>query len=280
MKRHVEPFLAARAYSPDSAKQRRCILRRFLGTVTEPTPTQVLAWWAGIAHLSAATRAAHLSCVRAFLQHLRAVGVVDGDPTATIRRPTNPPRPPVTLTAAQVVQLLVSIRTLRDRATVALMLGCGLRAGDVCALDVDNVDMVGRTLYVRGKGNKYRLVPIPRATIDCVDDYLTAYPATTGPLIRSLDGERLTPPRLRNRLTRVLYNVGVKQAPHDGRSPHVLRRTCATTLLETGASIRDVQTILGHSSLATTERYLARPDTVRLLEAVDRGPLSKVASVA
>lgn len=85
---------------------------------------------------------------------------------------------------------------------------------------------------------------------------------------------RKLPPRLRNRLTRVLYNVGVKQAPHDGRSPHVLRRTCATTLLESGASIRDVQRILGHSSLATTERYLALPDTRRLLELIDSGPMS------
>lgn len=109
---------------------------------------------------------------------------------------------------------------------------------------------------------------------------VSGYDIEVGPLIRSLDGERLDPPMLRNRLTRVLYNVGVKQGPHDGRSPHVLRRTCATTLLESGASIRDVQRILGHASIATTERYLALPDTRRLLDLVDRGPMAEVPSVA
>lgn len=168
MHRHVEPFLAARAYSPDSAKQRRCILRRFLAEVPEPTTEHVLAWWASISELAPASRQAHLSCVRQFLGHLRTVGVINHDPTLPIRRPTNPQRPPVTLTPAQVILLLVSIRTLRERAVVALMLGCGLRACDVVALNVENVDLVGRTLYVRGKGNKYRLVPMPLAVVECV----------------------------------------------------------------------------------------------------------------
>lgn len=274
MHRHVDTFLAARAYSRDSVKQRRCILRRFLTDVTEPTTEHVLQWWAGLDHLAPASRQAHLSCVRSFMAHLRTLGVITDDPTAMIRRPTNPPRPPVTLTAQQVLILLLAVPTLRDRAAVALMLGCGLRACDVVGLDVENVDLDGRVLYVRGKGNKYRLCPIPQATVECVTDYLRVRPTVSGPLIRSRNGGRMAASTLRVRLTDVLYRAGVKQAAHDGRSPHVLRRTCATTLLESGASIRDVQRILGHSSLATTERYLALPDTRRLLDLIDSGPMS------
>lgn len=276
MMRHVPGFISARAYSPDSARQRRSILRHFCEQVTDPTPDEVLAWWATISHLAPASRAAHLSCVRAFLEHLRTLGLIDHDPTLTIRRPTNPPRPPVTLSAPQIVALLVTVTTLRERAVAALMLGCGLRACDVAALDVDNVDLTDRILRVRGKGNKYRLVPMPLATVECVADYLARFPASSGPLMRNCSGARMSPDYLRYRMTRALYRAGVKQCAHDGRSPHVLRRTCATALLESGASIREVQSVLGHSSISSTERYLALPDAKRLVDVVERGPMSTV----
>lgn len=95
-----------------------------------------------------------------------------------------------------------------------------------------------------------------------------------GPLICTPCGHRLSAEQLRFRLTRELYAAGIKRHALDGRSSHVLRRTCATTLLEHGATLPAVQAILGHTELSSTQRYLALPDAKRLLAVIESGPLS------
>lgn len=277
MDRYIESFIVARSYSPASARQRRHLLGQFAALTGHPTPDQltvavVYDWWAQLAHLADATRRAHLSAVRQFIRHLLTIGVLDHDPTATITPPRLHHQPPVTITPLEALRFLAAIRNQRDRMAAALMLGCGLRAGDVTRLDVDSVDMSQRILRVDGKGGKVRLVPIPDVVADMLRTHLAGL--EPGALIRTPCGHRLSPEQLRYRLTRELYRSGIKHGPHDGRSSHVLRRTCATTLLENGATLPAVQAILGHTQLSSTQRYLAVPDVKALRAIIEHGPLS------
>ena len=273
MHKHIEPFIVARSYAPTSAEQRRYLLARFCDDTDNTLSVEsVYRWWAGLAHLSDATRRAHLSAARAFIAHLNTIGVLDGDPTVSITPPRLHHNPPVTITPVEAIRFLASIANPRDRVAAALMLGSGLRAGDVARLDCDDVDLAQRIIRVPGKGGKTRLVPIPDVVADLLHVHLEQH--TDGPLICTPCGHRLSPEQLRYRLTRELYRAGIKHGPHDGRSSHVLRRTCATTLLESGAaSIVDVMAILGHESLSSTQRYQALPDAKRLLSVIEQGPL-------
>ena len=277
MDRYIESFIVARSYSPASARQRRHLLGQFVALAGHPTVDQldtalVYDWWAQLAHLADATRRAHLSAVRQFIRHLNTIGVLDTDPTVTLTPPRLHHAPPVTITPLEALRFLAAIRNQRDRMAAALMLGCGLRAGDVTRLDVDSVDMSQRILRVDGKGGKVRLVPIPDVVADMLRTHLAGL--EPGALIRTPCGHRLSPGQLRYRLTRELYRSGIKHGPHDGRSSHVLRRTCATTLLENGATLPAVQAILGHTQLSSTQRYLAVPDVKALLAVIESGPLS------
>jgi integrase/recombinase XerC len=271
---HIDGFLTARSYAAASAKQRRHLLTRFCNATNDDlTPPSVYAWWAGLAHLSDASRRAHLSAVRQFIAHLIMLGVLDDDPTATISAPKLHHQPPVTITPAEAARFLTVITDPRDRLAAALMLGCGLRGGDVARLSTDHVDLAQRVLRVPGKGGRVRLVPIPDIVADLLDQHLAGL--DDGPLIRTPCGARLSAHQLRLRLTRALYAAGIKHGPHDGRSSHVLRRTCATTLLESGAcTLVDVMAILGHQSLQSTQRYTALPDVKRLRGVIESGPLS------
>jgi len=277
MDRYIESFIVARSYSPASARQRRHLLGQFVALAGYPTPDQltvavVYDWWASIGHLADSTRRAHLSALRQFIHHLQTIGVIDHDPTVTLTPPRLHHQPPVTITPLEALRFLAAIRNGRDRVAAALMLGCGLRAGDVTRLDVDSVDMAQRILRVDGKGGKVRLVPIPDVVADMLRTHLAGL--EPGALIRTPCGHRLSPGQLRYRLTRELYRSGIKHGPHDGRSSHVLRRTCATTLLENGATLPAVQAILGHTQLSSTQRYLAVPDVKALLAVIESGPLS------
>lgn len=275
---YINSFIVARSYSAASARQRRHLLGQFVTITGNPTPEQidtalVYDWWARIAHLADSTRRAHLSALRQFIAHLIRIGVMTTDPTVTITPPRLHHAPPVTITPTEAIRFLATITHPRDRVAAALMLGCGLRSGDVCRLDVGHVDLGERILRVPGKGSKIRLVPVPELVADLLRNHLTGM--GDGPLIRTPCGHRLTAEQLRARLTRELYRAGIKRAPLDGRSSHVLRRTCATTLLESGqATLVDVQAILGHVELSSTQRYLALPDAKRLLSVIESGPLS------
>jgi site-specific recombinase XerD len=277
MHEHLDGFLVARSYAATSTQQRRSILTTFIDRVgDDPTPANVLAWWASISHLAPASRRAHLSAVRQFVTHLRAIGVLDVDPTATIAPPRVTPGPPVTMTRDETQRLLASVDDPRDRVAVALMLGCGLRGGDVARLSTTDLDLEARILRVLGKGDKVRLVPLPHLVAEMLAGFVAGL--DDGPLIRTRSGERMSAQQLRARIRRALERAGVKRAPLDGRSSHVLRRTCATTLLEGGvATVADVQQVLGHASLSSTTRYLARPSAARLLGAIETGPLGDAA---
>ena len=167
------------------------------------------------------------------------------------------------LSLEQVNVFLDSIGTdtgidLMDRCVFELMYGCGIRSGELCALDLSDVDLAARELFVRkGKGNKQRILPFGENCRRLLERWISTVrlwfiSSPNGPLFLNRYGRRLTTATLRGRF------IGrLKKASLDGLgfSPHSLRHSCATHLLEEGADIRFVQELLGHQSIQTTVHY-------------------------
>jgi site-specific recombinase XerD len=160
---------------------------------------------------------------------------------------------------------------VRDRALFELAYACGLRAEELVALDTTSVDFDAEEVRVEGKGSKTRFVPVGEAALRAVSRYLErARPALAGgdgepALFLSKSGRRLSTSDIRRRL-----RVWERQAAAQGGiSPHALRHSFATHLLEGGADLRAIQEMLGHSSLSTTQIY-TRVDSARLKTAYAR----------
>ena len=165
-----------------------------------------------------------------------------------------------------------ALRSLRDRALVETLYGAGLRVGELVALDVRDVDLQRGEARVWGKGGKERVVPLPAAARAALDAYLRERrrPGLLAePLFASLRApggavRRLADRDVRRLLARRARLVGVADRVH----PHRLRHSYATHLLDMGAGLREIQELLGHASLSTTQRYTA-VSAQRLLEAYD-----------
>lgn len=213
------------------------------------------------AELAASSRARLLSTLRSFFRFLQAEGRRDGDPTATIMAPRRGRHLPDVLSVAQVERLLAwgdgSPTGLRDRAALELLYGCGCRVGELCALDVADLDPSEAVVRLRGKGSKERQVPVGEPALAAVAAYLDAGRPR-------LAGRRPSPALLLNRrggrLSRVsvwtlLKTAGAAAGLPATVSPHTLRHSYATHLLEGGADLRVVQELLGHARVTTTQVY-------------------------
>lgn len=215
-----------------------------------------------------------LAAVRGFHKFLALEGIRQDDPTGRIRPPKLPKRLPKALSQDQVVELLsaagpepddesADLIRLRDRAILELMYSTGARVSEVVALDLDEVDDSG-LLRVRGKGSKERIVPVGSFAARSLNSYLVR----TRPELARLRGERaLFLNKLGGRLSRqsiweIIQKAG--RACNLEVSPHSLRHSFATHLIEGGADVRVVQELLGHASVATTQIYtLITVDTLR-----------------
>lgn len=272
LERQIEPFLISRSYSRASARQRRKILRSFLAVVGDTVSYEsVLDWWSTTERLAPASRKAHLTVVRLFLEYLVQQQIVQDNYASFISSPKVHARPPVVLTREEEQAVRDTARTKLDKLIIALQLGCGFRSSDVAALKIEDIDWSERTLTVEGKGGKVRVVPFPvslepllRAVVDGrAAGYLVVVDGW-GPQFRA--------DWVRTRAQAVLITAGVKRAALDCKSPHVLRRTFATRLIERGVQITVVQELLGHTSLESTMRYVGAAGRDKLLSAVDCGP--------
>ena len=200
--------------------------------------------------------------LRAFYKHLRREGILDSDPTAGVSSPKRGQKLPQVLGRSEVRRLLEQARgtepiELRDRAILELMYACGLRVSEAVDLEVRRVDLEARALIARGKGSKERVVPIGSEAVRAAQIYL----ARGRP---HLVGARIEPRLFVNYrggpLTRQgLYKIIARHAKAAGlegkMSPHTLRHTFATHLLEGGCDLRSVQEMLGHSDVTTTQLY-------------------------
>ncbi len=175
-------------------------------------------------------------------------------------------RLPVFLRPAQADQVIAVAKTDRDRLILQLGLYCGLRVSEICKLRIEHLDLDQGTLLVElGKGKKDRYVPIPARILGDIERWVED--RRSGYLFPS---PRKAGQPLTTRAVQYLVEAVGKRADLPKRiSPHKLRHSYATRLLSTGASLREVQELLGHSSVATTERYThVLPE--RLRPAVDR----------
>jgi tyrosine recombinase XerC len=212
--------------------------------------------------LARASVARKLAAVRSLHDHLTRTEVADQNPAELLPMPKKQSRLPRVLGPEEIARLLDRIPAsgpleVRDRAMLELTYACGLRAEEIVNLDSEAVDFESESLRVVGKGSKTRIVPIGEPAQHALDRYLRqARPALTSDdeehaLFVSRRGRRLSPSDVRRRLDRWVREAAV--AGHV--SPHTLRHSFATHLLEGGADLRSIQELLGHASVSTTQVY-------------------------
>ena len=239
-----------------------------------PHPDDITAWLSALREgrapasrpFAPSSVARALVSVRSLYRFLVREGRVDADPTAAIGAPQRPRSIPKAISVEEVETLIELCPPLllgrRDRAILETLYGAGLRISELVDLDVDDVDLdVGAVLVRSGKGGKGRMVPLGRAARTAVGAYLASSrpelvtrARAGGPgaaLFLNARGARLS----RQGCWKILKGYARTGGLGDSVSPHTLRHSFATHMLDAGADIRVVQELLGHASLATTQIY-------------------------
>ncbi|GAA1229810.1 site-specific tyrosine recombinase XerD [Prauserella halophila] len=213
--------------------------------------------------LAASSAARALVAVRGLHRFASADGITEHDPARDVHPPAPPRRLPKALPVDDVLRLLATPapdgeRPLRDRALLELLYSTGARISEAVGLDVDDIDTAERTVLLDGKGGRQRLVPIGRPALDALDAYLVrARPVLarsgrgTAAVFLNARGGRLS----RQSAWHVLKTAAERAGIGAAVSPHTLRHSFATHLIEGGADVRVVQELLGHASVSTTQVY-------------------------
>jgi integrase/recombinase XerC len=230
------------------------------------------------------TIARKLATLRSFYKYLVRIERVKSSPVSVIRTPRQDKRLPKCLDIQQIEALLGApdVSTLlgaRDRAILETIYSSGLRVGELVSLNTEDLDEFSHALRIRGKGKKERLVPLGSHAAAAIEGYLHLAarrfgPIRRGPLFVNKTGRRLSDRSIRRKLEKYLQIAGIPIHV----SPHALRHSFATHMLNAGADLRSVQEILGHESLSTTQIY-THLTTSRLQEVYRRAhPLARSTS--
>lgn len=269
VERGLSPHTVA-AYSRDLTRYRAAMLAAGLTGPEQVTPNDVSAFVTGLSRgdeehqgLSATSVSRSLAAVRSFHRFLTSERGLALDPAARVTPPKAAQRLPKAISLAEVEALIAAAGVpegpvgLRDTALIELLYGTGLRISEAVALDVDDLpEEATGTLIVTGKGGKQRAVPLGGMARSALSAYLVrARPelARRGgpPLFLNTRGGRLTRQSAYAVITRAADRAGISTAI----SPHTLRHSCATHMLDGGADVRVVQELLGHASVTTTQIY-------------------------
>ena len=199
-----------------------------------------------------------LSAVRAFFKYLHREGLVAGNPARLVSTPRQDKRLPAVLTVDDALRLMHApagdeLAGLRDRAVLETLYSTGIRAAELVGIDHGDINRQDRLIRVRGKGRKERIVPVGAKALDAIDAYCSRKPspAQESAVFTGPSGKRLTV----RTVQRILGNYRKRLGLSAKASPHTLRHSFATHLLESGADLRAIQELLGHASLSTTQRY-------------------------
>ncbi|MBM3246670.1 MAG: tyrosine recombinase XerC [Candidatus Omnitrophica bacterium] len=198
----------------------------------------------------------HLSSLRSFFKFLTREGLLKSNPILSLSSPKQEKHLPQFMTEEEVSKLIEAVlpkdeRGLRDRAILETFYSTGIRISELVGLNNQDVDFISGIAKVMGKGKKERLVPIGEQAISAIRDYLKKRSKQTSALFLNKNGKRLTVRGVRLITGKYLRLAGIKQ----GVSPHTLRHSFATHLLNRGADLRSVQELLGHANLSTTQIY-------------------------
>ena len=202
-----------------------------------------------------------ICCLKSFHKFLVRENYCDANPTASITLPRKAQNLPDVLSIDQVSSLIDQVSgddslTLRDRAILEVLYGCGLRVSELCGLDLDRIDAGEGFIIVLGKGGKERIVPFSGAAARTTQRYLEegrpalAKGTTSSAVFLNNRGGRLSRQSVFKMVQKAGLAIGVKDL-----HPHSLRHSCATHMLEGGADLRIIQDMLGHSDISTTQIY-------------------------
>lgn len=210
-----------------------------------------------------ATIRLNFAALRSFYKFLVLRCGLANSPVAAVQLPKPERSLPVVLSVSQIERLLqVPLHLplgpksppwlpLRDAAILEIFYSCGLRISELLSLDVADIDFIGETVKVMGKGSKERIVPVGGPAIEAIQRYRREAAVTSGPLFLSVRRTRITQQAVDQLLKKYLKHSDIPFAI----SPHKLRHSFATHLLDAGADLRSVQSLLGHASLSTTQIY-------------------------
>ncbi len=197
-----------------------------------------------------------LSSLRSFFKYLFREGYIKESPAVLLMSPKLDKPLPKFLTESEMTAFIEAPKgrgeyAKRDRAILETLYSTGIRVTELTGLNMSDVDLIGNIAKVSGKGKKERLVPIGRKATEAIKDYLDCRASTPQALFLNKHGTRLSDRSVRNITTKYIRRTSVNREI----SPHVLRHSFATHLLNRGADLRSVQELLGHVNLSTTQVY-------------------------
>lgn len=258
------------SYRRDLRRYVAVLLGRGRSAIDQVAEDDVLAFLGGLREgdaehppLSAGSAARAVVAVRGLHRFALREGLAGDDPAKAVRPPTPPRRLPKAISVEEVERLLAAAgpedtaRGLRDRALLELLYGSGVRISEAVGLDVDDLDLEDGSVHVLGKGDKERVVPIGGYAKRAVEAYLTRARPELAKAGRGVPALFLNARggRLSRQGAWMVLNAAAERAGLTEVSPHTLRHSFATHLLDGGADVRVVQELLGHASVTTTQVY-------------------------
>jgi integrase/recombinase XerC len=219
------------------------VLRKYLATLKEK-------------NLTNRSIGRRISALRSFFKFLTREGFLKTNPILSLSSPKQEKHLPLFLTEEEVSKLIEAAipkdeRGLRDKAILETFYSTGIRISELTGLNIQDADFIGGIVKVMGKGKKERIVPIGDMAIAAIREYLGKRKKQADVLFLNKSGKRITTRGVRNVVRKYIRLAGIKQ----GVSPHTLRHSFATHLLNRGADLRSVQELLGHVNLSTTQIY-------------------------
>ncbi|MDR1511758.1 MAG: tyrosine recombinase XerC [Endomicrobium sp.] len=208
--------------------------------------------------LSKATIARKFTVLRSFYKFLIINDIIKKNPMEGMKGPKKDKKIPLFLTVDEIQKLLnLSNIKLRDKAVIELLYSCGLRIEELTSLNIKNIDFMSNTIIVMGKGKKERIVPAGNTCLNAIRNYINERRSLgfscniESPIFLNNNAKRLNQRTARRILHKLSLRAGIKK----NVSPHTLRHTFATHILDNGCDIRSVQEMLGHKNLSTTQIY-------------------------
>lgn len=266
---YIASYIAHRVsvgdWARSTAEQKRPMLRlwhRYAGDDPTAWTADQAGAWVHDDRLRPASRKSRLGTLRPYMRWLVEEEIIERDICSRLARVVVPPGPPRDFEPHEVRAIITCATSRRDRLIVLLMAHMGLRCGDVARIRIEDIDPRRRDLHVRGKNGRGEVThssPIPSSVWTLMERHLRSEGRGRGPLLRSLTtGGALRPDSVGDIVADLIDQAGLKLYPGDGRTPHALRHTFATGLVDDGADLRLAQHALGHRTIRSTELYVRR----------------------